>query len=173
MDESAARASLLLNAGWNAVLEFGNSRFQGMMLLSLGHGIVGIVLVAICPLPGALWFLAGFLLRFICSAKCLWRGPITGASLAVFTRLPAGQHPSSCHTRRAVSDKRAQPAAGGRDCGDRIGNSLRHSRHSGRQDILFLRVGSTCVRICLRLCRMAVHARCCDFYDWGTCLERA
>lgn len=51
----------LLHASWNAAVKFGRDRFQGMMLLSLGHGIVGLVMVIAYPAPlaAAWWFLAG------------------------------------------------------------------------------------------------------------------
>lgn len=51
----------LLHASWNAAVKFGRDRFHGMMLLSVGHGVVGLVMVAVYPVPApkAWWLLAG------------------------------------------------------------------------------------------------------------------
>ena len=43
----------LLHAGWNAAIKFGTDKFQGMMLLSLGHLLVGLVMIAVYPVPDA------------------------------------------------------------------------------------------------------------------------
>lgn len=57
----AVLCAALLHASWNAVVKFGDDRFHGMMLLSLGHGVFGLILVILypVPLPGAWWFMAG------------------------------------------------------------------------------------------------------------------
>lgn len=54
----------LLHAGWNAVIKFGDDKFQGMLLLSLGHGIFGLFLIALYPIPdsGSWLFLLGSVL---------------------------------------------------------------------------------------------------------------
>lgn len=51
----------LLHASWNAAVKFGRDRFQGMMLLSLGHGAVGFAMILAYPVPArdAWWLLAG------------------------------------------------------------------------------------------------------------------
>lgn len=41
----------LLHACWNAIIKFGDDKFQGMLLLSFGHGIFGLILIAIYPTP--------------------------------------------------------------------------------------------------------------------------
>lgn len=41
----------LLHACWNAIIKFGDDKFQGMLLLSFGHGIFGLILMAIYPTP--------------------------------------------------------------------------------------------------------------------------
>ena len=35
----------ILHASWNAIIKFGNDKLQGMVLLSLAHGIIGFCLV--------------------------------------------------------------------------------------------------------------------------------
>ncbi len=41
----------LLHASWNAIVKFGDDKFQGMVLLSIAHGIIGLVMIAIFPVP--------------------------------------------------------------------------------------------------------------------------
>ncbi|MDC0109309.1 peptide ABC transporter permease, partial [Amylibacter sp.] len=43
----------ILHASWNAIIKFGNDKLQGMVLLSLAHGIIGFCLVIFFPLPMA------------------------------------------------------------------------------------------------------------------------
>lgn len=56
----AVLLAALLHASWNAAIKLGRDRFQGMMLLSLGHGVVGLGMVLANPLPAraSLGFLA-------------------------------------------------------------------------------------------------------------------
>ncbi len=42
-----------LHACWNAIIKFGDDKFQGMLLLSFGHGIFGLFLIAVYPIPDA------------------------------------------------------------------------------------------------------------------------
>lgn len=50
----------LLHAGWNAIIKFGEDKFQGMLLLSFGHGIFGLILIAFYPAPNPqAWLLLG------------------------------------------------------------------------------------------------------------------
>ncbi len=41
----------LLHASWNAIIKFGDDKFQGMVLLSVGHALISLVLIAISPYP--------------------------------------------------------------------------------------------------------------------------
>lgn len=41
----------LLHASWNAIVKFGDDKFQGMVLLSIAHGIIGLVMIVIFPVP--------------------------------------------------------------------------------------------------------------------------
>ena len=54
----------LLHACWNAIIKFGDDKFQGMLLLSFGHGIFGLFLIALYPTPdpGSWLFLLGSVL---------------------------------------------------------------------------------------------------------------
>lgn len=46
----------VLHAGWNAVIRNGGDRFQGMLLLTLTQGVMGLVLASFVPLPsGIVW----------------------------------------------------------------------------------------------------------------------
>lgn len=46
----------MLHASWNAIIKFGNDKFQGMVLLSVAHGIIGLIMIAIFPIPApAAW----------------------------------------------------------------------------------------------------------------------
>jgi len=56
----------LLHASWNAVIKLGGDRFQGMLLLSLSQGVMGLVMAIVFPLPAAAawpWILASGLLH--------------------------------------------------------------------------------------------------------------
>jgi len=50
----------LLHASWNAIIKFGDDKFQGMVLLSVAHGVIGLIMIAVFPMPsvGALPWLA-------------------------------------------------------------------------------------------------------------------
>ncbi len=53
--------SALLHASWNAVIRAGNDRFQGMFLLTVSQGVMGVAMAAFVPLPKGevwLWLLA-------------------------------------------------------------------------------------------------------------------
>ncbi|MBT7907521.1 MAG: peptide ABC transporter permease [Marinovum sp.] len=41
----------LLHACWNAIIKFGDDKFQGMLLLSFGHIFFGLFLIALYPVP--------------------------------------------------------------------------------------------------------------------------
>ena len=43
----------ILHASWNAIIKFGDDKLQGMVLLSLAHGIIGFILLILFPLPNA------------------------------------------------------------------------------------------------------------------------
>ena len=46
----------LLHASWNAVIRSGGNRFQGMLLLTVSQGAMGLVMAAFVPLPkGEVW----------------------------------------------------------------------------------------------------------------------
>tara|TARA_B100001093_G_scaffold16283_1_gene14851 strand:+ start:929 stop:1759 length:831 start_codon:yes stop_codon:yes gene_type:complete len=49
--------SALLHASWNAIIKFGDDKFQGMFVLSIGHGVFGFFLIVIYPIPNhQSWF---------------------------------------------------------------------------------------------------------------------
>lgn len=41
----------LLHASWNALLKFGDDKLQGMVLLSIAHGVIGFLMVLAFPMP--------------------------------------------------------------------------------------------------------------------------
>lgn len=41
----------LLHASWNAIIKFGEDKFQGMVLLSVAHGVIGLIMVLVFPMP--------------------------------------------------------------------------------------------------------------------------
>ena len=41
----------LLHAGWNAIVKFGDDKMQGMVLLSIAHGLIGLVMISTFPIP--------------------------------------------------------------------------------------------------------------------------
>ncbi len=41
----------LLHASWNAIVKFGDDKFQGMVLLSIAHGVIGLIMIAVFPTP--------------------------------------------------------------------------------------------------------------------------
>ena len=43
----------ILHASWNAIIKFGDDKLQGMVLLSLAHGIIGFILLILFSLPNA------------------------------------------------------------------------------------------------------------------------
>lgn len=46
----------VLHASWNAVIRRGNDRFQGMLLLTLSQGVMGLAMALFVPLPsGTVW----------------------------------------------------------------------------------------------------------------------
>jgi len=46
----------LLHASWNAVIRAGGNRFQGMLLLTVSQGVMGLVMAGFVPLPkGEVW----------------------------------------------------------------------------------------------------------------------
>lgn len=73
---AAVLFAALLHASWNAIIKFGKNKVQAMMLLSLGHGLVGLAMVAAYPLPKpeSWWLMAG-------SVAChmLYKLALTGA----------------------------------------------------------------------------------------------
>ncbi|NOR63803.1 MAG: EamA family transporter [Rhodobacteraceae bacterium] len=55
-----------LHASWNAVIRAGGNRFQGMLLLTVSQGFMGLVMAAFVPLPSGevwLWLLASGVLH--------------------------------------------------------------------------------------------------------------
>ena len=40
-----------LHASWNAIIKFGDDKFQGMVLLSVAHGVIGLMMIAVFPMP--------------------------------------------------------------------------------------------------------------------------
>ncbi len=47
----------VLHASWNAVIRGGGDRFQGMLLLTLTQGLMGLVMTIFVPMPsGVVWF---------------------------------------------------------------------------------------------------------------------
>ncbi len=54
----------LLHASWNAIVKFGDDKLQGMVLLSIAHGLIGLVMIAVFPIPAkeSWWLLAGSVL---------------------------------------------------------------------------------------------------------------
>ena len=41
----------ILHASWNAIIKFGDDKLQGMVLLSIAHGIIGLFMLILSPLP--------------------------------------------------------------------------------------------------------------------------
>ena len=41
----------LLHASWNAVIKFGEDKMQGMIILSIAHGLIGLVMALVFPVP--------------------------------------------------------------------------------------------------------------------------
>lgn len=41
----------VLHASWNAIIKFGDDKFQGMVLLSVAHGFIGLAMIVVSPLP--------------------------------------------------------------------------------------------------------------------------
>ena len=60
----AVLIAALLHACWNAIIKFGDDKLQGMLLLSVAHGIIGLMLIAIFPITSkeSWWLLAGSVL---------------------------------------------------------------------------------------------------------------
>ena len=61
-------AAALLHAGWNALVKTGEAKQAGMMLVAVGNGVVGLVVAALYPLPGAEvwpWIIASGLIRCV------------------------------------------------------------------------------------------------------------
>lgn len=54
----------LLHASWNAIVKFGDDKMQGMVLLSIAHGLIGLVMIGVFPMPAkeSWWLLAGSVL---------------------------------------------------------------------------------------------------------------
>ncbi|WGI22540.1 peptide ABC transporter permease [Amylibacter sp. IMCC11727] len=48
---AAVLFAALLHASWNAIVKFGDDKFQGMVLLSIAHGIIGLMMIAAFPMP--------------------------------------------------------------------------------------------------------------------------
>lgn len=47
----------LLHASWNALIKTGDNKLAGMMVMALGHGLIGLVTIATQPMPeGTVWF---------------------------------------------------------------------------------------------------------------------
>ncbi|WP_069301536.1 EamA family transporter [Neptunicoccus sediminis] len=61
---AAVLFAALLHASWNAIVKFGEDKFQGMVLLSISHGLIGLVMIAVFPAPAreSWWLLAGSVL---------------------------------------------------------------------------------------------------------------
>lgn len=47
----AVLCAALLHASWNAIIKFGDDKMQGMVLLSIAHGLIGLGMVIIFPVP--------------------------------------------------------------------------------------------------------------------------
>lgn len=60
----AVLIAALLHACWNAIIKFGDDKLQGMVLLSVAHGLIGLMLIAVFPIPSkeSWWLLAGSVL---------------------------------------------------------------------------------------------------------------
>jgi drug/metabolite transporter (DMT)-like permease len=48
---AAVLFAALLHASWNAIVKFGDDKFQGMVLLSIAHGVIGLVMISLVPVP--------------------------------------------------------------------------------------------------------------------------
>lgn len=48
---AAVLFAALLHASWNAIVKFGDDKFQGMVLLSIAHGIIGLMMIVAFPMP--------------------------------------------------------------------------------------------------------------------------
>lgn len=61
---AAVLFAALLHASWNAIVKFGDDKVQGMVLLSIAHGVIGLGMIAVFPMPAreSWWLLAGSVL---------------------------------------------------------------------------------------------------------------
>ena len=48
---AAVLFAALLHASWNAIVKFGDDKFQSMVLLSIAHGVFGLFMIAAFPVP--------------------------------------------------------------------------------------------------------------------------
>lgn len=48
---AAVLCAAVLHASWNAIIKFGDDKFQGMVLLSVAHGVIGLAMIAVFPVP--------------------------------------------------------------------------------------------------------------------------
>ena len=48
---TAVLLAAILHASWNAIIKFGDDKFQGMVLLSVAHGVIGLAIIIVFPLP--------------------------------------------------------------------------------------------------------------------------
>jgi drug/metabolite transporter (DMT)-like permease len=58
---AAVLFAAVLHASWNAIIKFGDDKFQGMVLLSVAHGVIGLMMIVAFPMParGAIpWLVA-------------------------------------------------------------------------------------------------------------------
>jgi len=47
----AVMFAAVLHASWNAIIKFGHNKLQGMMVLSVSQGLMGLAIVVVYPLP--------------------------------------------------------------------------------------------------------------------------
>jgi drug/metabolite transporter (DMT)-like permease len=53
---AAVLFAAMLHASWNAIIKFGDDKFQGMVLLSVAHGLIGLLMILAFPMPApAAW----------------------------------------------------------------------------------------------------------------------
>jgi drug/metabolite transporter (DMT)-like permease len=76
----AVLCAALLHASWNAIIKIGEDKMQGMVLLSIAHGVIGFMMVLVFPAPDpAAWgWLAASIAFHLIYKSCLTAAYVHG-----------------------------------------------------------------------------------------------